>query len=176
MKCFYIWELIQQINKRRMNTDNILYVLLVIDNHFNKRITTSKTNNIEKRLKQINIGKSKDISFIRYCYFTISKNNRTECLEAGKRIIQEFRINPRGNSYATECPLDILKEVEQKMKETDKKMNDARAYRMMQQMKIRKEYERRRQEYERRRQEEERRRIFIPKFVISTYGKRRRIN
>jgi hypothetical protein len=145
-----------------MNTDNILYVLLVIDNHFNKRITISKKNNIETMLKQINIGKPKDTLFIRYCYFTISENNRTECLQDGKRIIQEFRINPRGNSYATECPLHILKEVEQKMKETDKKMNDARAYRIMRIMKFRQEYERRR--------------IFIPKFVISTYGKRRRIN
>jgi hypothetical protein len=145
-----------------MNTDNILYVLLVIDNHFNKRITISKKNNIETMLKQINIGKPKDTLFIRNCYFTISENNRTECLQDGKRIIQEFRINPRGNSYATECPLHILKEVEQKMKETDKKMNDARAYRMMRIMKFRQEYERRR--------------IFIPKFVISTYGKRRRIN
>jgi hypothetical protein len=159
-----------------MNTYNILYVLLAIDNHFNKRITISKKNNIETMLKQINIGKPKDTLFIRYCYFTISENNRTECLQDGKRIIQEFRINPRGNSYATECPLHILKEVEQKMKETDKKMNDARAYRMRRIMKFRQEYERRRKEYERRRQEEERRRIFIPKFVISTYGKRRRIN
>jgi len=167
-----------------MNTDNKLTVLFAINNNFNKRIKISKTNNIPKMLNQINICKLEDTPpFRKYRVFTISENNRTECVEDGKRIIQEFRINPRGNSYATECPLDILKEVEQKMKETDKKMNDARAYRMMQQMKIRKEYERRRQEYERRRQEyerrrqeEERRRIFIPKFVISTYGKRRRIN
>jgi hypothetical protein len=152
-----------------MNTDNTVTVLLVIDNNFNKRITISKKNNIETMLKQINIGKPKDTLFIRYCDFTISENNRTECLQDGKRIIQEFRINPRGNSYATECPLHILKEVEQKMKETDKKMNDARAYRMRRIMKFRQEYERRRKEYERRR-------IFIPKFVISTYGKRRRIN
>jgi hypothetical protein len=152
-----------------MNTYNTVTVLLAIDNNFNKRITISKKNNIETMLKQINIGKPKDTLFIRYCYFTISENNRTECLQDGKRIIQEFRINPRGNSYATECPLHILKEVEQKMKETDKKMNDARAYRMMRIMKFRQEYERRRKEYERRR-------IFIPKFVISTYGKRRRIN
>ncbi len=145
-----------------MNTYNTVTVLLAIDNNFNKRITISKQNNIETMLKQINIGKPKDTLFIRYCYFTISENNRTECLQDGKRIIQEFRINPRGNSYATECPLHILKEVEQKMKETDKKMNDARAYRMRRIMKFRQEYERRR--------------IFIPKFVISTYGKRRRIN
>ncbi len=152
-----------------MNTYNTVNVLLVIDNHFNKRIIISKKSNIETMLKRINIGKPKDTLFIRYCYFTISENNRTECLQDGKRIIQEFRINPRGNSYATECPLHILKEVEQKMKETDKKMNDARAYRMRRIMKFRQEYERRRKEYERRR-------IFIPKFVISTYGKRRRIN
>jgi len=114
-----------------MNTYNTVTVLLVIDNHFNKRIIISKKSNIETMLKRINIGRPNDALFIRYCDFTISENNRTECLQDGKRIIQEFRINPRGNSYATECPLHILKEVEQKMKETDKKMNDARAYRMM---------------------------------------------
>ena len=115
-----------------MNTDNKLTVIFAINNNFNKRIKISKTDNIPKMLNQINICKLEDTPpFRKYRVFTISENNRTECVEDGKRIIQEFRINPRGNSYATECTLHILKEVEQKMKETDKKMNDNRADRIM---------------------------------------------
>ena len=133
MKCFYIWELIQQINKRRMNTNKKCLVVGAINPNPSIKIEIcSETScletrfrfNIESIIEKINrgMGISKNNLFIAHVSFIIYEKNLKQCLKEVMPMIQEGRLDPRFKKY--EWAQKLLQKIMFRIREIDERLTN----------------------------------------------------